>query len=108
MSKKEKAKRDSVFSWNDQSANIRTVTWETGKKLNIKMYERKWKTVKTIMTIRSRVKTVNQNKSSRYVRHLKYSLDKDRTEHVDEKEDEEKRLIARGVKLYFFKLWLSF
>ena len=102
MNKKEKGRRESVFSWNDQSTNIRTVTWETGKKMNIKMYEKKWKTVKTVMGIRSRLKKTmafNQNKSSRYVRHLTYSLDMQTSENVEEEDqNEEKRQLAREVQ----------
>ena len=104
MSKKDKARRDSVFSWNDQSTNIRTVTWESGKKLNIKMYQKKWKTVKSVMAIQSRLKNTmafkDHTKSSRYVRHLRYSLDME-TPKTKEEDDqiEEKRKITRKVKL---------
>jgi hypothetical protein len=95
MNKKDRGKRDSVFSWNDQSANVRTVTWETGKKLNIKMYEKNWKTVKSLVTVRGRGKKSLQ--STRYVRQLRYSLDMDTPENTDQEESEEKRQIAREV-----------
>ena len=103
MNKKEKAKRDSVFSWNDQSANIHTVTWESGRKLNIKMYEKKWKTVQSLIT-RNRTKKSNlygQTKSSRYVRKLRYSMDINANQEnsIDMEEFEKKRKIAREVKL---------
>ena len=103
MNKKEKAKRDSVFSWNDQSANIHTVTWESGRKLNIKMYEKKWKTVQSLIT-RNRTKKSNlygQTKSSRYVRKLRYSMDINANQEnsIDMEEIEKKRKIAREVKL---------
>jgi hypothetical protein len=103
MNKKEKARRDSVFSWNDQSANIRTVTWESGKKINIKMYERKWKTVQSLVTRNRAKKPIlpGQTKSSRYVRKLRYSLDlKNDSENLADKEEiEKKRKITREVKL---------
>lgn len=97
MNRKDRAKRDSVFSWNDQSANIRMTTWETGRKLNIKIYEKKWKTLKSF--VRGNKKTSLQDKaaSSKYVRHLRYSLDMDSPDKADEKSTEEERQIAREV-----------
>ena len=99
MSKRERAKRDSVFSWNDQSANIRTVTWETGGKLNIKMYQKKLKKAYTEVVMRNRAKS--WEKSSQYVRQLRYSFDMDAApENMQrEEKDEEQRKIIREVKL---------
>lgn len=98
MNKKERGKRDSVFSWNDQSPNVRLITWETGKKLNVRMFEKKWTTVKSLMIPRSRGKKIQSNQS-RYARHLRYTMNlitPDDT--AKEEEDEEKRQKARKVQ----------
>ena len=121
MKSRRHSTKDNIFSWNNQSGNIQTVTWKSAHSMNIKIFEKNSKhglyqppsnnrvEKEKLYAIRKRTRSLpynafNEVDTSRYLRQMRYSIQLDPEkalldEGITKRSREVKSMDTRGAPL---------